>query len=363
MAQLIISKIEGDARVIRVTQHGATSIRPACFVADVNEFGGVIIVSTAAGVRSIAVAQRGLSPEEIVVNGTTYATAGEAVQALNAFVGNFKPAGGAAQQPYVYETEAEFEADKANIPVGATVIKLYEYPDNLAGFMVVPDYANMETVNRITAVGGSWTADRSGFVKIHGIGKEGTGTDSFRININEELVSINRTQAQDGTATAAKMLIHSEILPIAKGDVISIASAYNNSLGCYFIPPKFIKKELPVVVEKNGSYSLDEVRTADTWIDGKPIYRKTLYFPALSNMSEVTQDVSGLNVDMFITMNGMFYGNSTSINPIPFVDTSITGMVAILYRQTTKVIAIKNPNIDLSDRYAYVTLTYTKTTD
>ena len=144
------------------------------------------------------------------------------------------------------------------------------------GEMMTPDYANMETDNRITAVGGSWTADRSGFVKIHGIGKEGTGTDSFRININEELVSINRTQAQDGTATSAKMLIHSEILPIAKGDVISIPSAYNNSLGCYFIPPKFIKKEFPTIIEKNGSYSLDEVKTAETWIDGKPIYKKSV---------------------------------------------------------------------------------------
>jgi hypothetical protein len=30
------------------------------------------------------------------------------------------------QQDYIYATEEEFEADKANIPVGARVIKLYE---------------------------------------------------------------------------------------------------------------------------------------------------------------------------------------------------------------------------------------------
>jgi hypothetical protein len=31
---------------------------------------------------------------------------------------------------YTFRTEAEFEAAKEGIPVGATVIKLYEYPDN-----------------------------------------------------------------------------------------------------------------------------------------------------------------------------------------------------------------------------------------
>jgi hypothetical protein len=34
------------------------------------------------------------------------------------------------QTTYTYETEAEFEADKDNIPIGAIVIKMYEYPEN-----------------------------------------------------------------------------------------------------------------------------------------------------------------------------------------------------------------------------------------
>jgi hypothetical protein len=61
-------------------------------------------------------------------------------------------------------------------------------------------------------------------------------------------------------------------------------------------------------------------------------------------------------------MKGFQY-NSNSINPIPYVDNALAGMVAILYRFSTKVIVIKNPGIDLSDRKAYVTVKYTKITD
>ena len=43
-----------------------------------------------------------------------------------------------------------------------------------------------------------------------------------------------------------------------------------------YIPPRLIQKDLPVIVEKNGSYSQDEVKTFDTWVDGKPIYKKTI---------------------------------------------------------------------------------------
>jgi hypothetical protein len=263
------------------------------------------------------------------------------------------------QTDYVYETEAEFEADRDSIPVGATVIKLYEYPDNLAGFMVVPDYSAEQNINLTNGL--VWNVTGSGWLRYRIYINEDQGDTYIDLLINGSSKTVN-----GGHNTDKKYI--SDMVQVSKGDTVSIRATNSSGLvttsvfATYFIPPKFIKKELPVVVEKNGSYSLEEVRTAETWIDGKPIYRKTLYFPALSNMPEVTQDVSGLNVDMFITMNGMFY-NNTSVNPIPYVDNSMTGMVALLYRLPTKVIAIKNPDIDLSGRFAYVTLTYTKTTD
>jgi hypothetical protein len=178
---------------------------------------------------------------------------------------------------YIYETEAEFEAEKDNIPVGATVIKLYEYPDNLAGFMVVPDYAHTETTNRITAWGGTWVADRTGFVNCLF-----SGSSSYvGVRINDNWAY----RAAVGTVFAKTVIV-----PVKAGDVVGIDGGpipVQSNPECYFIPPLFIKKELPVVVvEKNGSYSLDEVKTADTWIDGKPVYKRTYSVNNPTNWNE-----------------------------------------------------------------------------
>ncbi|MDR0572886.1 MAG: hypothetical protein LBG96_02455 [Tannerella sp.] len=40
-----------------------------------------------------------------------------------------------------------------------------------------------------------------------------------------------------------------------------------------------------MVVEKNGSYSLDEVQTSETWIDGKPIYKKNFNISNTANFA------------------------------------------------------------------------------
>jgi hypothetical protein len=236
------------------------------------------------------------------------------------------------------------------------------------GEMMLPDYNNMESVNRLNGQGSSWTVDRVGFVRliVRIVGSSGNPTKWLYHYINDRKVG---EWGWGGASTPSLTwstgnISFMNVYPVSAGDVVRVSSWENvdNVQEAYFIPPKFIKKELPVVIEKNGSYSLDEIKTADTWIDGKPIYKKTLYFPALSNMSEVTQDVSALNAELFIEIKGFYYGGD-SINPIPYVDTSLTGMTAILYRTLTKVIAIKNPGIDLSDRAAYVTVKYTKITD
>jgi hypothetical protein len=214
------------------------------------------------------------------------------------------------QTDYVYETEAEFEADKDNIPVGATVIKLYEYPDNLAGFMVVPDYANMGTTNLMPVPGATpnasktiiWTADKTGFIKIDGsiyIVSGGTSWIRAQVYINDNVVG---EWLSGDTSSANDRVCINLLAPVSQGDVVRFWSAQNssntvfgNSIYAFFIPPKFIKKELPVIVEKNGSYSLDEVQTADTWIDGKPIYKKSVNIANAANMN------TGV-VDFFVTI-------------------------------------------------------------
>jgi hypothetical protein len=139
--------------------------------------------------------------------------------------------------------------------------------DEYAHYLVVPDYANMETTNRLTAYGQTWTVQQTGFiVATYGNTNGGYGGN---ILINDKKVA----SVCDSSSSWNKSLV-----PVKKGDVVKITgSQYGNTeIECYFIPPILVEKELPRVVEKNGSYSLSEVRTDDKWTDGKWIYRKTI---------------------------------------------------------------------------------------
>jgi hypothetical protein len=146
--------------------------------------------------------------------------------------------------------------------------------DSDSGFMV-PDYANMETVNRITANNGTWTVDRNGFVRA---GVNHSGTNSGQTWASPVVYINNILVGAAYCLDTGNISGYTGIFPVRKGDIVKLST---NTAGgttnffCNYIPPAFIKKELPVIVEKNGSYSLDEVKTADTWINGKPIYKRT----------------------------------------------------------------------------------------
>ena len=93
----------------------------------------------------------------------------------------------------------------------------------------IPDYAAMESTNRITANNGMWTVDRNGFVKVQGSWYR---TPGLTIKINNTTVC----SIDGASSTAGQNIIHHMILPVAIGDVISIA-AYA-AWGCYYIPPR-----------------------------------------------------------------------------------------------------------------------------
>jgi hypothetical protein len=114
------------------------------------------------------------------------------------------------------------------------------------GIMCVPDYANMETINRITENNGTWIADRSGFVMVSAYRSGASGDVVFYINGSQI--------AQCGSASD----IHfRQTLPIQKGDTvkISVISGTPQLIYCYFIPPTFIGIEFaPVVAENFKNY-------------------------------------------------------------------------------------------------------------
>jgi hypothetical protein len=95
-------------------------------------------------------------------------------------------------------------------------------------YMVVPDYSNRESTNRISSTsGGSWTADRNGYV--HLICNVSADTGSVWFTLGGLNIYVN---------TWYGIIIY----PISKGQTVSIPSQSSTikTIGCYFIPPKIV---------------------------------------------------------------------------------------------------------------------------
>jgi hypothetical protein len=195
---------------------------------------------------------------------------------------------------HIYVSAEDFEADKANIPAGARVVKLYESPEVYSGFEVVPDYDNQENINRFTVNGNlqSWVADRTGFVFIGGVASS-TGTSiDFIITVNS-MAAVQLSRNKDTTDTKAFQF--KQVVQVVKGQTVEL-KVYNGSgatsgvtVGyacCFYIPPKAVA--LPpknIIVEPGGDLSLDEkpVLINDNGVirqkldyDGSPIWVRTL---------------------------------------------------------------------------------------
>jgi hypothetical protein len=214
---------------------------------------------------------------------------------------------------YIFDNPADFEAADAEIPVGARVVRLDEYPEGGA-FMTVPDGANMDeqniwpqfTVSTIDSghtLLGQWTADRTGYYYLGAYIKSTPDSTSAYM-----VISVNDAAVYMGgrASSGAAYYYYKRIIQAAKGDVISMSVSSDRSDNgipewdvqqCNYIPPKFVNVPTPnVIVEEGGDYSLDEkpvmVRENGAlrqkkWIDGKPIWQKTIQFtknvPAVQN--------------------------------------------------------------------------------
>jgi hypothetical protein len=77
----------------------------------------------------------------------------------------------------------------------------------------------------------------------------------------------------------------SRTFPVKKDDVVTmgVVSFVDRTIGwqsggrIWFIPPVYSTPTQPIVVDAGvgGSYLLNEVQTADKWLDGRPIYKQT----------------------------------------------------------------------------------------
>lgn len=111
-----------------------------------------------------------------------------------------------------------------------------------------------------------------------------------------------------------------------------------------------------------ASYSTDEQLTGGTWIDGKPIYRKTVDCGQLPNTTTKSVAHGITNIGVIINSYGVAFNPSTNTSQrLPFVSPSSTNCITFYY-DTTKIY-IETGMDRSSFKKSYITLEYTKTTD
>lgn len=130
-----------------------------------------------------------------------------------------------------------------------------------------------------------------------------------------------------------------------------VALAPNHFIGVYSENPS-----APIVLD----YSLTEVDTGYTWIDGSPIYKKTVDCEALLNNSIKSVNHNISNLGFIVKIEGMTLATTGTSLPIPFASISSQDN-NINISVTTSAIIIAT-GVDRSNcTETYVTLYYTKT--
>lgn len=112
-------------------------------------------------------------------------------------------------------------------------------------------------------------------------------------------------------------------------------------------------------INSANSYSTNEVKTGGKWIDGKPIYRKTIYCGALPNNTYKNVNHNITNLDIIIKCYGEARGSTARI-VLPNASAIPANAIEIYLDGEYVVIQTGN---DRSGYNGYVTVEYTKTTD
>ena len=112
---------------------------------------------------------------------------------------------------------------------------------------------------------------------------------------------------------------------------------------------------------ENSSYSTSEVKTNATWIDGKPIYRKTIDCGTLPNAAGKGVAHGITNFGDLVKLEGAATFPGYNWIPLPYPDQKNAGVVGVILNPT--VVYIFSGENRSQYTKSYVTIWYTKTTD
>jgi hypothetical protein len=181
---------------------------------------------------------------------------------------------------------------------------------------MTPDYARQEAVTLTEPVGSPrarrWQADRTGFVTVivDAAATSFSGYISLAATINGKTVGGSISPATTST------LEYKDTFPINAGDVVEISLGANQGVAeasmafaCYFIPPKYSTPPDNIIIEEGagGSYSTSEVKTNETWIDEKPIYKTTIQIDATTMTKGTSKRINMMPYDVDTIVGGIEY--------------------------------------------------------
>lgn len=109
------------------------------------------------------------------------------------------------------------------------------------------------------------------------------------------------------------------------------------------------------------NYSTSEQDTGCKWIDGKPIYKKTVDIGALPNATTKTVAHGITNLGLVIKAEGFASESSGVRITFPFASVAAVGDQVAMRFEATNIVIIAGVN--RSGFSGYVTIWYTKTTD
>lgn len=109
----------------------------------------------------------------------------------------------------------------------------------------------------------------------------------------------------------------------------------------------------------NDNYSTTEINTGTTWIDGSPIYKKTIDTGALPNATSKNVAHSVSNLLRVIKIEGYAYRPSDATNQfLPLVAGAIGDQVSVVVTSTDVRLSCANDRSNYTE--SYITLYYTK---
>ena len=110
------------------------------------------------------------------------------------------------------------------------------------------------------------------------------------------------------------------------------------------------------------TYSYSEQLTNKVWVDGRPIYQKTMYAERVKFFSEIIGSVANEGASQIISISGIMTAGDNNILQLPFTDNG--GFYAIFYNVSDKTFRLSGdstlPSAQQIGRNIYLTVEYVK---